>query len=301
MINKETAAGIAAWKKKRQAVILAHNYQPPEIQSLADFLGDSLDLSRRAASVEARTIVFCGVHFMAETARIIAPEKTVLLPEPEAGCPMADMVDPALVRRMKSEHPGVPVVTYINSSAAVKAESDYICTSANAVEIVQFIPGEEIIFLPDRNLGDYVAGQTGKRVFLSSGFCPSHVRFLVPEIENIRKNNPGAVFLAHPECRREIRLIADHVLSTGGMVRWVRENDPPTVIVGTEKGMITRLKKENPRPKYIPGSDRAVCPNMKKITPEKILRSLQEDREGIRVDPETARLAARALEKMLAR
>lgn len=299
-MNGKTVDLIRHWKEKRDAVILAHNYQPEEVQEIADFLGDSLDLSRRAAACEASVIVFCGVHFMAETASMLAPDKVVILPDPEAGCPMADMISPEETRRLKAAHPGVPVVTYINSSAAVKAESDWICTSANAVEIVNSVPGEEIIFLPDRNLGDFVREKTGRKLILSAGFCPSHVRFLAPELDELRRGNPGSVLLVHPECPRDIRAMADSVLSTGGMVRWVRENSPPAVIVGTEIGMISRLRRENPRPRYIPGSTRAVCPNMKKTTPEKILDSLREDMTGVTVDPATARRAMRALERMLA-
>lgn len=291
---------IDRWREKRRAVILAHNYQPGIIQDLADHTGDSLDLARRAAASRAEVIVFCGVHFMAETAAILAPGKTVLLPEISAGCPMANMVTAADVRRVKAGHPDATVVSYVNTTAGVKAETDYCCTSANAVRLVASLPPGEILFFPDQNLGDYVRSRTGREMVIWPGYCPTHMAFLTAEIEALRARRPGAVFLAHPECRRDIRALADHVLSTGGMIRWVAENNPPAVIVGTENGIIHRLKKENPRIEYIPGSARAVCPNMKKITLEKVLASLRDLEPAVAVEAETADRARRSLERMIA-
>jgi len=292
-------AEIRGWQKKRNAVILAHNYQPAEIQDIADYLGDSLDLSKKAASAEAEVIVFCGVRFMAETAKILSPQKTVLLPDLEAGCPLADMVTPGDIRKRRLEYPGATVVTYINSSAEVKAESDYICTSSNALNLIEKIPEETILFFPDQNLGDYIRERTGKKMVLWPGYCPTHMVFLPAELESLRKKHPAAVLMVHPECRREIRKMADLVLSTGGMVKWVKENNPKEVIVGTEIGMINRLKRENPAINYIPGSSRAVCPNMKKITLEKVLWSLKEMKPEITVPADIAECSRKALERML--
>lgn len=290
---------IRNWRKKRNAVILVHNYQPAEIQEIGDFLGDSLDLSRKAAQVEAGVIVFCGVRFMAETAKILSPQKTVLLPDIEAGCPLADMVTPEDIRKRRAEYPSAAVVTYINSSVEVKAESDYICTSSNALQLVQQIPEETVLFFPDQNLGDFIQEKSSKKMVLWPGYCPTHMVFLTAELAALKKEHPGAILMVHPECRREIRHMADLVLSTGGMVKWVKENNPDEVIVGTEIGMIHRLKRENPNITYIPGSNRASCPNMKKITLEKILWSLTELKPAITVPEEIAARARLALERML--
>lgn len=291
---------IDTWRERRRALILAHNYQPGEIQDLADFTGDSLDLARRAAAAAAPVIVFCGVHFMAETAHILAPGKTVLLPEPAAGCPMANMITADGLRRFKASHPGAAVVSYVNSPAAVKAESDYCCTSANAAAVVSAVGAAEIIFCPDQNLGDHVQSQTGRQMFLWPGYCPTHMAFLPARLLALRESRPGAVIMVHPECRREVRAVADLVLSTGAMVRWVGEHSPPAVIVGTETGLIHRLVKENPRIEYLPGDARAVCPNMKKITPEKVLAALETLSPAVTVEPAVAAGARRALERMIA-
>ncbi|MCX5641727.1 MAG: quinolinate synthase NadA [Candidatus Omnitrophica bacterium] len=292
-------AEIKDWQKKRNAIILAHNYQPAEIQELGDFRGDSLDLSRKASEAEAEVIVFCGVRFMAETAKILSPQKTVLLPDIEAGCPLADMVTAEDIRNRRKEYPEATVVTYINSSLEVKAESDYICTSSNALQLVQKIPAETILFFPDQNLGDFIREKTTKKMILWPGYCPTHMVFLPTELAALKKKYPQAILMVHPECRREIRNLADLVLSTGGMVKWVKENNPGEVIVGTEIGMIHRLQRENPKITYIPGSTRASCPNMKKITPEKILWSLKEMKPAITVPAQIAGRAKLALERML--
>ncbi len=284
---------------RKKAIILAHNYQPAEIQEIADYLGDSLDLSRKAAESDAEVIVFCGVRFMAETAKILSPQKRVLLPDLEAGCPLADMVTPNDIQKRRAEYPGAAVVTYINSSVEVKAVSDYICTSSNALNLVEKIPEETILFFPDQNLGDFVQEKTQKKMILWPGYCPTHMVFLTEELEGLKQQNPDAVLMVHPECRKEIRRMADLILSTGGMVRWVREHSPKTVIVGTETGMINRLKRENPAIDYLPGSNRAVCPNMKKITLEKVLWSLKEMEPEITIPPAIVEGSRKALERML--
>ena len=292
-------AEIRDWQKKRNAIILVHNYQPVEIQEIGDFRGDSLDLSRKAAQAEADIIVFCGVRFMAETAKILSPQKTVLLPDIEAGCPLANMVTAEDIRNRRTEYPGAAVVTYINSSVEAKAESDYICTSSNALQLVQQISEKTILFFPDQNLGDFIQEKSSKKMVLWPGYCPAHMVFLPAELTALKEEHPKAILMVHPECRREIRNLADLVLSTGGMVKWVKKNNPEEVIVGTEIGMIYRLQRENPKITYIPGSNRASCPNMKKITPEKILWSLKELKPAITIPAGIAGRAKLALERML--
>jgi quinolinate synthase len=280
-------------KRERNAVILSHNYQQGEVQDIADFVGDSLDLSQRASKTDADVIVFCGVHFMAETASILCPEKKVLLPDINAGCPMADMITADQLRRKKQEYPGARVVCYINSTAEVKAESDICCTSANAVQVVQnFAIDTEIIFIPDQYLGNYVAEKTKKDMILWPGYCPTHVKIQVQDIQNKKSLYPGAVVLVHPECKPEVIALADEVLSTGGMIKFVQKTSAGTVIVGTEMGLIHRLKKENPGKMFVPASEHASCPNMKKINLEKILWSLESMQPEIKV-PEHVRIKAK--------
>ncbi len=285
--------------RKKNAVILAHNYQPDEIQDIADYTGDSLELARTAAATDADIIVFCGVHFMAESAFILSPKKKVLLPAPDAGCPMADMATPEALIKMKDEHPGAVVVTYINSSAAVKALSDVCCTSANAVKIVQRVKGDTIIFVPDKNLGSYVQRFTDKKIIPWKGFCPTHERFTVEDLKRIKAEHPGALVMVHPECRPEVVDLADAVESTGGMVRFVQSTDRKQIIVGTEMGMIHRLKSAAPHIEYILASPSFICPNMKKITLEKLYSSIAEESPVITVDGETSRRALGCLQKML--
>lgn len=287
-------------KRQRKAVILAHNYQRPEVQDIADFSGDSLELSRKAAKTDAEVIVFCGVHFMAETAAILSPDKTVLLPAATAGCPMADMVDAEGLRRLKAEHPAAAVVCYVNSTAEVKAESDLCCTSANAAEVVASIEAQrEIIFVPDQYLGGHVERVTGRSLLLWPGYCPTH-RLVRPEaIERKRQAHPGAVVLVHPECLPETAAAADQVLSTGGMCRFARESAASTFIVGTEVGILHRLRRENPDKVFIPATEQAVCPNMKKITLETLLDSLERLEHVITVPEEIRWRAERALARML--
>jgi quinolinate synthase len=296
----ELADKILKLKEKRNAVVLVHNYQLGEVQDIADFVGDSLDLSQRAAKTDASVIVFCGVHFMAETASILCPDKTVLLPDMRAGCPMANMITAPELRAKKKEHPKATVVCYINSSAAVKAESDVCCTSANALGVIESLDADEILFVPDQYLGHYISTRTGKKMILWPGFCPTHARILPEHITRLRQEYPEAKVVVHPECKPGVIALADEVLSTSGMIKFARREDVQQVIVGTEIGIIYRLRKENPDKKFIPVSEQAVCPNMKLITLEKVLWSLEEMAPEVKV-PEKIRLKAKkAVDRMLA-
>jgi quinolinate synthase len=287
-------------KKERNAVILAHNYQRPEVQDIADFVGDSLELSQQAAKTNAGVIVFCGVYFMAETAVILNPEKTVLLPDAGAGCPLANMITAEQLRQQKQKMPNATVVTYVNSTAAVKAESDYCCTSANGVKIVGSIDNEEIIFVPDQYLGDFIARRTGKTLTLWPGYCPTHVRILPEDIINRKKEHPKARVVVHPECRPDVIALADEALSTSGMIRYAARADVKELIVGTEVEIMHRLYKENPGKEFYAASKKAVCPNMKKITIEKILESMETMTPEVKV-PEAIRVRAKgAVDRMLA-
>lgn len=287
-------------KKERNAVILVHNYQLGEIQDIADFIGDSLGLSQNAAKTKADVIVFCGVHFMAETAAILCPDMTVLLPDPHAGCPMANMINAKQLRQKKKELPNASVVCYINSTAEVKAESDICCTSANAVKVVESVDNDEILFVPDQYLGHYISTKTNKKMHLWPGYCPTHARIRDRDIIRLKQEYPQAKVVVHPECRPEVIALADEVASTGGLIRYARREDVREMIVGTEIGIIHRLKKENPGKKFIPVSEQAVCPNMKLITLEKVLWSLEEMAPVVTV-PEKIRLRAKAaVDKMLA-
>jgi quinolinate synthase len=297
--HSELIEKILALKRKRQAVILAHNYQRGEIQDIADFVGDSLELSQNAARTDAGVIVFCGVHFMAETASILCPEKIVLLPDIHAGCPMADMITAESLRKRKGELPSASVVCYVNSTAEVKAESDVCCTSANAVRIVDSLDSQEILFVPDQYLGHYVSTKTSKRIILWPGFCPVHMRIQPEHITRLKQEYPEARAVVHPECRPEVIAVADEVLSTGGMCRYARREDVSEMIVGTEIGIIHRLKKESPGKKFIPASEQAICPNMRLITLEKVLWSLEEMAAEVKVSEEIRHKAKAAVDKML--
>jgi len=290
---------ISALKKRRGAVILVHNYQLGEVQDIADYIGDSLELSQNAAKTNASVIVFCGVHFMAETASILCPDKVVLLPDINAGCPMANMITAERLREKKKEHPQAVVVCYVNSSAEVKSESDICCTSANAVGVVESLDAREIIFIPDQYLGHYVSTKTSKKMILWPGFCPTHVRIKPERIKELKREYPQANVVVHPECRPEVIALADEVLSTSGMCRYARRDDVREMVVGTEMGIIHRLRKENPGKRFIPVSEQAICPNMKLITLEKVLWSLEEMNPEVKV-PEEIRLRAKAaVDKML--
>lgn len=287
-------------KEKRGAVIVAHNYPIDEVQAIADFTGDSLELSRKTATLPNEVIVFCGVHFMAETAAILSPEKTILIPDPNAGCPMADMVTADKVRALKAGHPGAKVVCYVNSSAEVKAESDICCTSSNAVKVCESLGDSEIIFVPDRNLGAFVAEELGKEFILHNGFCPTHERIRDVDVLELKEAHPNALVLAHPECSKPVRDLADELLSTGQMCRFAQESDRREFIIATELGINYRLRNENPGKMFYPvNPDRAVCPNMKKITLEKILWSLQDMKHRVTVPEAIAKKAAGSIQRML--
>ncbi len=287
-------------KVKRGAVIIAHNYQIDEVQAIADFTGDSLELSRKAAQLAEEVVVFCGVHFMAETAAILSPEKTILIPDPNAGCPMADMVTAESLRALKAKHPEAKVVCYVNSSAEVKAESDICCTSSNAVKVCESLGDVEIIFVPDRNLGAFVAEQLGKEFILYNGFCPTHERIRDVDVIAMKEKYPNARVLAHPECNQPVRDLADELLSTGQMCHYAMASEQTEFIIATEVGINYRLRTENPgKSFYSVNEDRAVCPNMKKITLEKILWSLQDMKERVSVPQEIAARAVGCIQRML--
>ncbi len=287
-------------RRDRNAVILAHNYTIGEVQDCADFVGDSLGLSRQAADTDADVIVFCGVHFMAETAAILSPSKRVIMPDAHAGCPMADMVTPAALKGMQAQHPGCVTVTYVNSSAAVKALSDVCCTSANAVEVVRQVPEDRtVLFVPDQNLGSYVAGQLDRELVLWPGFCPTHHRILPETVEEARAAHPGARLVVHPECRPAVVALADAVDSTTGILRYCRESDAEEFLVGTEIGILHRLEKENPGKVFHALAPTMTCPNMKRNNLERILWCLQDLAPQVEVPSEIADDARRPIERML--
>jgi quinolinate synthase len=310
-------------KGQKRAVILAHNYQRDEVQDIADFVGDSLELSRTAATLDCDMIVFCGVNFMAESASILSPDKTVLLPEVEALCPMADMIHvgtprpvrqsfpgfpnpPAYVyppeftlRDIKRQYPGVPVVAYVNTTADVKAESDICCTSANVVKVIESLPGDAVICIPDKNLSVWAARNTKKKVIAWDGYCNVHERIGVDDVKKARLDHPGALLMAHPECRIEVLEMADHVTSTSGMLRFAKASSAKEYIAGTEIGLLHRLRKENPDKTFYPLRRDMVCPNMKKTALASILRAFRENTYLIKV-PEHIRVPAKkALDRML--
>jgi quinolinate synthase len=286
-------------KRRHNAVILAHNYQSEEVQDAADFVGDSFELSRIAAQSGADVIVFCGVYFMAEVAAILAPDKIVLLPEILAGCPLADMITSETLREKKKQHPAAMVVTYINSPAVVKADSDICVTSSNAVSVVNSLEAEEVLFVPDMNLGSFVAGQTDKRVILWDGYCVTHHRVRPADVAAARASHPDAVVMVHPECRPDVVKTADYVFSTGGMIKFARETEHKKIIVGTEMGLIYRLQKENPDKQFYLLSQGLICPNMKFTNLEKVYKALETLQPRITVPQPIRDLARRPLELML--
>ncbi|HOX54776.1 MAG: quinolinate synthase NadA [Candidatus Omnitrophica bacterium] len=297
---KQLIEKINKLKQQRKAIILSHNYQPPEIQDIADYGGDSLELSRIAASTEAKVVIFCGVHFMAETASILCPNKMILMPDLMAGCPMANMITAEDLRELKKRHPKAVVVGYVNTSADVKAELDICCTSTNAVEVVNYLKdAEEIIFVPDKYLADFVSRRTGKRLISWDGYCPTHVKILPENIVKQVRLHPHAKVIVHPECIPEVVDLADVALSTSRMCKYVKESDAKEFIIGTDVGIIHRLHKDNPGKKFYPASELAVCPNMKRISLEKVLWSLEELREEVRVPDDIRKRARKAIDKML--
>ena len=292
---------IARLKDLRNAVILAHNYTRGEVQDVADFTGDSLELARRAAEVKADVIVFCGVWFMAETAKILNPTKIVLAPDPTAGCPMADMITGAQLRELKARNPGAKAVCYVNSTAEVKAECDICVTSGNAEKVMaSFAPDERILFVPDQHLGGHIAGLLGRTYTLWPGYCPTHAAITVDAVESARRLHPDAIVMVHPECAKDVREAADHSLSTGGMCRLARESAAKSFIVGTEVGILHRLRAENPGKTFHAVSERTVCPNMKKTTLENLAAALHEMKTEVTVPADIAERAKRAIDAMLA-
>jgi quinolinate synthase len=291
---------VREWLERRQAILLAHNYQPAEIQDIADLTGDSLALSITAASTPAGILVFAGVHFMAETAAILCPDKTVLLPRLDAGCYMAETITPESLIKRKAELPGVPVVAYVNSSAAVKAESDICCTSANAVKVVNSLPGDRVLMVPDKNLALYTARHTSKEVLTWAGCCNIHDALTARQVEAARAAHPQALFLAHPECRPEVLNLADAVRSTSGMLEFVRKSVAPEFIIGTEMGLLHTLRQENPGKVFFSPSQNLLCPDMKRITLDDLVAALKDQRHRITIPADTRRRALLAVERMLA-
>ena len=298
--NSELIEKIQKLKRERNAVILVHNYQLPEVQDIADFRGDSLGLSQKASQTDAEIIVFCGVLFMAETAKILSPDKKVLIPEINAGCPMADMITAQELLKLKKEHPEAMVVAYVNTTAEVKAEVDICCTSANALRIVNSLPEDkEIIFVPDKYLAHYVSTQTKRKLIPWEGYCPTHVKILPEDIIRQKKQHPQAEVIVHPECTPEVIKLADRALSTSGICKYAKGSEASEMIIGTEIGILHRLRKENPQKRFYPATDLAVCPNMKLITLEKVLWALEDLQYEVKI-PENIRLRAKqSVERML--
>ncbi len=292
---------IRALKAQRNAVILAHNYERAEVQDIADFTGDSLELARKATQVEADVIVFCGVYFMAETAAILNPSKTVLIPDVTAGCPMADMITGDQLRALKAKHPGALAVCYVNSTAEVKAECDICVTSGNAERVMASLPkGREVLFVPDQHLGGYIAEKRGETYVLWPGYCPTHARLTAARIAAAKAAHPGAPVLVHPECAKDVRDAADACLSTGGMCAYARNSAAKEIVVGTEIGILHRLRTENPDKTFYPVDDATICPNMKKVTLDKVRDCLRDMSPSVTVPEDIAVRARRAIDAMLA-
>jgi len=285
--------------KKRNAIMLAHNYQPPEIQDLADLCGDSLELSIRASATDAKVILFCGVMFMAETASILSPDKKILIPRIDAGCPMADMITPQQLEARLLKLSSMPVVTYVNSTASVKARSTVCCTSANVVKVVNSLDAKEVLMTPDRNLAMYAALHTDKKIHYWNGYCPIHDRLTKTDVMKAKLKYPDAVFMAHPECRPEVLELADATLSTSGMIKYAGESASRSFIVGTEVGLMYPLKKENPDKNFYPASVGMECPDMKKISLNDILRCLELMDIQVKVSENIQRPALKAVQRMI--
>jgi len=291
---------ISELKKKHNAIILAHNYQRGEIQDAADFVGDSLGLSQQAAKTDADLIVFCGVHFMAETAALLSPDKTVIMPDENAGCPMASMITARELKEKKKLYPDARVVCYVNTTAAVKAESDICCTSSNAVKIVSSFPeDEEIIFVPDKSLGAYVSSCLDREMIYWEGYCPTHHRILPEQIVKMKSEHPESEVVVHPECTPDVIALADHVASTTGILKYVNSSNTKEFVIGTEIGILHRMKKENPDKTFMPVTPLSDCPNMKLNTLEKLLWSLEDLQYVVTVPEEIAVKARKAIQRML--
>jgi len=298
--KKNLIKEILSWKEKREAIILAHVYQPGEIQDIADFTGDSLFLSQQAAQTTAKVIVFCGVRFMAETAAILSPEKIVLLPEIKAGCPLADMAPIEKVKKKLKELPKIAIISYVNSHAATKALSDYCCTSANAVQVAQAIPAErDILFIPDRNLADFTAKRSKRKIIPWQGFCPVHNILTKEDVIKVKKLHPQALLLVHPECRPEVCNLADYIGSTRGIIEFASNNPAKEYIIGTELGIFHPLKKNNPNKQFFPASKKMICRDMKLITLEKVLHSLKKLGPRIIVPEDIRKKSLKALNRMI--
>jgi quinolinate synthase len=298
--EKALAARVRELAAEKNAVILAHNYQRSEVQDVADVTGDSLGLSIEASNTDAEVIVFCGVHFMAESAAILSPQKTVLLPRMDAGCPMADMVTADDLRRVRAERPGVPIVTYVNSSAEVKAESDICCTSANAVKVTKSVGTKDVFLAPDRNLAQWVARHTDQNVSWWDGYCPTHERMTAQEVLECKAAHPGAPFVAHPECNPAIIDLADEVRSTSGMIEFCAASTAKEIIIGTEMGLYHRLQLDSPDKNFISPSQKLVCPNMKLTTLEDVVEALEKMENIVTVEESIRERAVATLDKMLA-
>ncbi len=291
---------IGALKARHKALILAHNYTRPEIQDIADFVGDSLELSRKAAECHAPVIIFCGVRFMAETAKTLSPESIVLHPNPHSGCPMADMASPEAVAEYRKKHPGTLVVAYVNTTAATKTEVDICCTSGNAEKLIAGLPADrKILFLPDANLGANLNNKLGRKMDLWPGCCPTHNKILPEHVTAAKEKHPSALVLVHPECTPTVVALADRALSTGGMLKFVRESEHKEFIIGTECGILHRMRKENPVKQFYPLEPAVVCPNMKKITSEDVLFALRDLAPRIELDEEMRRKAKAPIDRML--
>lgn len=297
--NRELKERIAQLKKERNAIILAHYYQRDEIQEVADFRGDSFLLAQKAAQTDADVIVFCGVHFMGESAKILAPNKTVIIPDERAGCPMADMVNVEGLKALKSRHPNAKVVTYINSSAEIKAETDICCTSANAVKVIQSVDADEIIWVPDKNLGDYVSKFTDKKMIIWEGYCNTHDMLTVKDVMEMKAQHPNAQFVVHPECRPEVVKLGDFVGSTTAIIKYCKESDCKEFIVGTEDGTGFQLRKDSPDKTFHFATKFLVCPNMKVNNLKKVVKCLETMQPQIYVPPQVAEKARLSLERML--
>ncbi len=301
MQTQELVEKINKLKKEKNAVVLAHSYQNVEIDLVADFVGDSLYLSRKAAETDADIIVFAGVTFMAETAKILAPDKKVLLPRKEAGCLMADMIDLKQLREFKAQHPNIPVVCYVNSTAEVKSESDICCTSANAINIIKSLKSDKVLFVPDTYLGTYAASQIeGVEVIPYPGFCPTHLRITKEDVAKMREKHPEALVLTHPECHKEVVNVSDFVGSTTAIMKYAAESTNKEFIIVTEKGVVERLERDYPEKKFYLISEKAICPNMKWNELIDIYNSLKYEQYEITVDEEMAKKALHTIEKMVA-